>query len=208
MINLINSLYWVTNYCLLYFGYNLNIKDMTMIVALNHATIVTSLSAISLFNYGYDFNRENLFFEIVVSDLSMTYFIFDLIMLLLFERDIIYIIHHLVTIVSISTILRNGFGSSLCMIVLFFGELTNPFRLAKQMIYKHNKFTYNVLNFLFSWLFIIIRGPILTYYSFLAFNEYIPKLGTYSKIKLIPSLLIALFGGYYWLFLLIKKKLK
>ena len=95
MIDFIIGIYWLMIYFLLFFGYNNSRKVTTMIAAFIHATTVTALSAISLYSYGIDYQRSNLLLEIIVTKLSFWYFLNDLILLLIFDRDIVYITHHL-----------------------------------------------------------------------------------------------------------------
>ena len=106
----------------------------------------------------------------------------------------------------VNKILYLGFGSSSCMILLFLGEIANPVRLSKQMIYPYNKFTYNILSFIFSWMFIIIRCFIMTYYAFVLHNTFFSILDSTSQIILYSSCGAGLLGCYYWAYLLIKKK--
>ena len=127
--------YWILNYGLFYFGFNLDLYKLTMVSGFVHASVVTLLSCLSLYNYGYDYNRENLFFEELVSKYSLYYFMIDS-FLLFFDFNLIYILHHFLAILIIKTILDLGYGSSLLMLMLFLGEITNPFRLSKTMIYN------------------------------------------------------------------------
>ena len=149
MLDYIIIIYWLLTYLLLFFGFNMSKNNTIMLVAFIHATIITALSSIVLYSYDIQFNRPNMLIEIIISKLSFWYFINDLILLLIFDRDLIYIIHHLCASITLYTTLNMGFGLSSCMLILFLGEITNPFRLAKQMIYEHNKITYSILNFIF-----------------------------------------------------------
>lgn len=208
MIDSIIFCYWFTTYILLLYGFNLTRKNTMMLSAFIHASLLTTYSAIVLYNYGIDFTRENLFIEIVIAKTSMWYFIYDLFLLLLFDRDIIFIFHHLSAIITFSIILNIGYGISACMLILFMGEITNPIRLAKQMIYPYNKLTYNILNFIFSWMFIIVRCPIMTYYAYFIHKDFYSNIDNpHNKRILYISTSLGLLGGYYWSFLLIKKKL-
>lgn len=198
--------YWVLNYGLFYFGFNLDLFKLTMISGFVHASVVSCLSCISLYNYGYDYNRANLFFEELIGKYSLYYFAIDSI-LLLFDFNLIYILHHFFAMLIIKTILDLGYGSSLLMLMLFLGEITNPFRLAKTMIYNYNKLTYNILNFIFSWSFLFIRCIVMSYYFYYIFYNYIIFLDNYDKYKLLVGLLLSLLGSYYWAYLIIKKKL-
>jgi len=207
MINFIIFSYWFTIYTLLPFGFNLTRKNTGMTSAFIHCTLVTTLSAICLYQYNIDFSRENLFFEIITIKLSLGYFIFDLLLLLLFDRQKIFILHHLCAITVFIKILYLGVGSASCMLLLFLGEIANPARLSKQMIYPYNKFTYNILSFIFSWMFIIIRCFIMTYYSFVLHDTFFSILDSTSQIILYSSCGAGLLGGYYWSYLLIKKNI-
>ena len=198
--------YWILNYGLFYFGFNFDLFKVTMVSGFVHASVVSCLSCISLYCYGYDYNRENLFFEELVSKYSLYYFIIDSI-LLLFDFNLIYILHHFFAILIIKTILDLGHGSSLLMLMLFLGEITNPFRLSKTMIYNYNKLTYNILNFIFSWSFLFIRCIVMSYFFYHIFYNYIIYLDIYDKYKLLTGLCLSLLGSYYWAYLIIKKKI-
>lgn len=198
--------YWILNYGLFYFGFNLDLYKLTMVSGFVHASVVTLLSCLSLYNYGYEYNRENLFFEELVSKYSLYYFIIDS-FLLFFDFNLIYILHHFFAILIIKTILDLGHGSSLLMLMLFLGEITNPFRLSKTMIYNYNKLTYNILNFIFSWSFLFIRCIVMSYFFYHISYNYIIYLDDYNKFKLFFGLIFSLIGSYYWAYLIIKKKI-
>lgn len=208
MIDFIIGIYWLMIYFLLFFGYNNSRKVTTMIAAFIHATTVTALSAISLYSYGIDFQRSNLLLEIIVTKLSFWYFLNDLILLLIFDRDIVYITHHLCALAAFYSVMNIGFGLSSGMIILFLGEITNPFRLAKTMIYEHNKLIYSFLNFIFSWMFLLMRCIFMSYYYIIMFFEFLPYIDNDSDRNIILiSTTLGLFGGYFWSGLIIKKKL-
>jgi len=178
-----------------------------MLGAFIHATLTSAYSAIILSTLGINFFRYNSLGEIIITKISLWYFIYDIIYLLIFNFDIIYLIHHLCAITAFYYILSLNYGISVCMITLFLGEISNPFRLAKQMIYEHNITTYNILNFLFSWIFIIARCPLMTYYGYIIHKDFIRHLPENNiKIILYSSIGIGLLGSYYWSYLLIKKK--
>lgn len=198
--------YWILNYGLFYFGFNFDLFKLTMVSGFVHASVVSCLSCISLYCYGYGYDRENLFFEELVSKYSLYYFIIDSIFLL-FDFNLIYILHHFFAILIIKTILDLGHGSSLLMLMLFLGEITNPFRLSKTMIYNYNKLTYNILNFIFSWSFLFIRCIVMSYFFYNIFYNYIIYLDNYDKYKLLTGLCLSLLGSYYWAYLIIKKKI-
>lgn len=208
MIDTIICCYWFSIYSLLYFGFNLSKKNTIMIAAFIHATLTSTYSAIILNTLDIDFFRHNSLFEIVIIKTSIWYFIYDLLYLIFISFDIIYIIHHLCAIIAFQCILNLEYGCSICMLILFLGEISNPFRLAKQMIYEHNRTTYTILNFLFSWIFIIIRCPLMTYYSFIIHKDFLSNLHDLNiKYTLYTTMGIGLLGGYYWSYLLIKKKI-
>lgn len=143
----------------------------------------------------------------MITKISMWYFIYDIIYLLFFNFDVIYLIHHLCAIVAFWYILSLEYGISICMLILFLGEISNPFRLAKQMIYEHNRVTYNILNFIFSLIFIVARCPIMTYYSYIIHRDFISLLPDYNtKVTLYTTMGIGLLGGYYWSYLILKKR--
>ena len=190
--------YWLTLYSLLYFGFNNSRETTIMIIALIHASLVTLLSGIALYIFGIDFLRINLLFELVTSKISFWYFFNDLILLLIFNRNIIYIVHHLCAMIAIYNVINLGFGLSTIMLILFLGEITNPFRLSKQMIYGKNRITYHILNFIFSWLFLIMRGIFMTYYYVLMLYNFIPHINnSNTKNIIITSTTIGLLGGYF-----------
>ena len=209
MLDYIIIIYWLLIYLLLFFGFNMSKNNTIMLVAFIHATIITALSSIVLYSYDIQFNRPNMLIEIIISKLSFWYFINDLILLLIFDRDLIYIIHHLCASITLYTTLNMGFGLSSCMLILFLGEITNPFRLAKQMIYEHNKITYSILNFIFSWLFLLVRCIAMTYYYILMINNFIPHINDQTnKYTILVTTTLGLLGGYGWSWMLLKKKIK
>lgn len=209
MIDFIICIYWLTIYFLLFFGFNFSRKNTTMTAAFIHATTVTALSAISLYSYGVDFQRSNLLIECIVSKLSFWYFLSDLFLLLIFDRDIIYVIHHLCALGAFYSIMNIGFGLSIAMIILFLGEITNPIRLAKTMIYEHNKLIYRFLNLIFSWLFLLMRCVFMSYYYVLMYYDFLPFIdSTNDRNIILISTTLGLLGGYIWSGLIIKKKLK
>ena len=209
MLDFIISSYWLTIYLLLFFGFNFSRKNTTMIAAFIHATSVTALSAISLYSYGVDFQRYNLLLESITSKISFWYFLNDLIILLIFDRNIVYIVHHLCALTAFYVIMNLGFGLSASMLILFLGEITNPIRLAKTMVYEHNKFIYKILNFVFSWLFLFMRCIFMSYYYILMFYQFIPFIpDEYERNLILASTTIGLLGGYFWSGLIINKKIK
>ena len=208
MIDKIICVYWLFIYTLLPYGFNFSINTTIMTASFIHSTLVSAYSALLISHYGIDLYRENLFEEIIIVKTSMWYFIYDLLLLLVRDRDIIYILHHLCAIINFIIIINYNYGISSCILILFFGEITNPFRLAKQMIFNHNKSLYKIYNFIFSWLFIIVRIPIMTYYYILIHKDLYSKIDDLSvKYSLYSTTSIGLLGGYYWSYLLIKKKL-
>ena len=209
MIDYFIVAYWFVLYCLLYFGFYNNRKTTIMLIALIHASLVTTLSGISLYISGTNFLRANLVLELVTSKISFWYFFNDLVLLLFFDLNAVYIIHHLCALFTIYYTINLGFGLSAVMLILFLGEITNPFRLAKQMVYEHNKLTYSILNFIFSWLFLIVRCIFMTYYYFLMLNNFIPHIEDLNtKYIILLSTSVGLLGGYIWSGLIIRNKLK
>lgn len=208
MINLTYFTYWGSIYSILYFAFNFNYETTIMLSSLIHATLTTALSTIILSTIGYEYFRPNSLIEITTISISLYYFIFDLIFLILFNRDIIYIAHHTIAILVFKNILEMGFGSSVAILMLFLGEITNPIRLAKQMAFINNRKLYYPLNSAFSWLFILFRVPIMTYFGYDIYYNFITNIELKRRIIIFPCLLTGLFGGYYWTYLLIKKKLK
>ena len=208
MIDFIISIYWLMIYFLLFFGFNNSRKVTVMTAAFIHATTVTALSAISLYSYGVDFQRSNLLIEIIITKLSFWYFLNDLILLLIFDRNIVYIAHHLCALAAFYSVINIGFGLSAGMIILFLGEITNPIRLAKTMIYEHNKLIYRFLNFIFSWLFLFMRCIFMSYYYIIMFYEFLPFIDDDKyRNTILASTTLGLLGGYIWSGMIIKKKL-
>ncbi len=208
MINLICFSYWASIYSILYFAFCFNCETTIMLSAFIHATLTTTLSTIILSTIGYDYFRSNSIIEITTIKLSLFYFVFDLMFLLLVNRDFIYIIHHVITIIVFNELLKMGNSCSVGILMLFLGEITNPIRIAKQMAYLYNRRLYKPLRSAFYWLFLIFRVPIMTYFAFEIYFNFIVYLEFNKKITIFPCLLIGLFGGYYWAFLMIKKNLK
>lgn len=208
MINLVCFSYWASVYSILYFAFNFDLRQTIMLSSFIHATLTTALSTIILSSIGYDYFRHNSLIEITTITFSLYYFFFDLLILVLFNRDIIYIVHHGITILVFKSILDMENGSSVCILMLFLGEITNPIRIAKQMSYEFNRKLYKPLSFAFSWMFIIFRVPIMSYFAYEIFNNFIIYLDYKKRNVILPCLLTGLFGGYYWAYLLIRKKLK
>ena len=143
----------------------------------------------------------------MITKFSYWYFVYDIIFLFLYDRDILFILHHLFAVIVLRILSNINNGLSFVMLILFLGEITNPIRLSKQMIYLYNKRTYKVLNIIFSWMFIIIRIPVMTYY-YITFYDNLSKLNFIYRVLVNILIVLGLLGGYYWSYLLIKKKLK
>lgn len=204
MIDNIIWVYWLATYTLLHFGFNLSRNYTIMVAAFIHATISSMFSAISLLNYGYDFDRENLFFEIITTKFSYWYFIYDTIFLFLYNRNLIFISHHISALIVFNIFIKLSKGLSLIMLILFLGEITNPIRLSMEMTYPFNKQLYKILKKIFSIMFVIIRIPVMSYYYIYMFNNFM-RFNYLAYISLNLCILTGLFGGYYWSYLLIKK---
>ena len=208
MINLICFSYWASIYSILYFSFCFDYETTITLSSFIHATLTTVLSTIILSTIGYDYFRSDSIIEIATIKLSLFYFAFDLMFLLLFNRDIIYIIHHLITIIIFNELLKMGNSCSVGILILFLGEITNPIRIAKHMSYQYNRRLYKPLRSAFYWSFLLFRVPIMTYFGFEIYYNFIDYLEFNKKIIIFPCLLIGLFGGYYWAFLMVKKNLR
>eukprot|EP00455_Lapot_gusevi_P054414 TRINITY_DN871_c0_g2_i2.p1 TRINITY_DN871_c0_g2~~TRINITY_DN871_c0_g2_i2.p1 ORF type:complete len:279 (+),score=67.87 TRINITY_DN871_c0_g2_i2:104-940(+) len=145
---------------------------------------------------------------------SCGYFIFDLFFMIFVERDIVFILHHILALTLWGSSLSYGRAAVQAMVGLFWGEVTNPlqslFWLAKR---TNNESMVQFLSPIFTWGFLFCRVLALPYYAF-ATSFY---LVTTSEPMVVPFawravwaflFCAAMFGSWLWAYALVKGYMK
>ena len=193
---------------------NKNIYKITnRSIALTHAIVTIFASGLSLFienNLNYDSDNTSL--QIHIMNLSLSYFIIDLLHLILMEWNIIFILHHLISIILFSSILNFQITGYTIMLAIFYGEITNPIRMLWIELSKKNNIHANSVLTVFKVSFIGVRLIIIPYYMCNAIHYYIYE-STRLKNVLYPIITLYImvfslisYGNVIWSYKLLKTK--
>ena len=173
------------------------------IVSLTHAlgTIVGSAYLLYLDTFNPINNFDSLSNQIMtLMTFSASYFIYDLIMLMFTNIDILFILHHLLILMVYCIALTYNYGEKFILLSIVWGEITNPLQItwsiSRKLKYKKLE---NYVFPIFSISFIIVRTIILPFmhYSMLSSmienkEYYIPSLGL-TALSILGN-----FGGMLW----------
>lgn len=123
----------------------------------------TSFSAFLTTISSWNYTGVNTPWEIRTMEVSIGYFGADLIHFLLFEQDVMMFIHHGISLGFFYSVLSQHRGGLSAMSAIVQGEITNPLQsswyIAK--LGQHQQ-VLTWLSPLFTWAFLIIRGPVIT----------------------------------------------
>ena len=138
--------------------------------------------------------------ESLVIKCSMAYFTVDLFYVLICEPSLIFILHHLASIITWRHLLHIGRYGPLAMFGFFLGEVSNPFYilwfLAKK--YRTDELS-KVLFMIYMSIFIPLRLVLIPLLSFTAFREiWSYETGWQTPLILTGSLGFLMFGGIWW----------
>jgi len=173
------------------------------LVSLTHAlgTIGGSAYLLYLDKINPKPNFDSLSNEIMtLMTFSTSYFIYDLIMIMFTNIDILFILHHLLILGVYWIAITYNYGYKFVILSIFWGEITNPlqitWRLTRALKYtKLEKYVFSV----FSASFIMIRTIVLPFihYNMLSSmfenkDYYIPTLGL-TALSIIGNI-----GGMIW----------
>ena len=193
--------------------YNNPHKITNRTIAFTHAIITTVTSGIDLYiENNLEYDSENTLSQIYIMNFSLSYFIMDLLYLIFMEWNLVFIMHHLLSIVMFSSILNFEISGYCIMLALFYGEITNPIRMIWiELSKRKSKYSNSVLT-LFKISFIGIRHIILPYYMINAIYFFIYESVPLGRV--LPSMIaiyIILFtliscGNIVWTYKLIKTK--
>lgn len=204
-------LFWSIQYLLFCTGFNIEIKMANNIIAFYHAMISIILSGFMLYNHGIYFGKNNIYEELVAL-LSLSYFLVDLIYILIYDRNLLFLLHHILSITFISKSLIFGEGSNIIMVALFFGELTNPIRITEQMYYLtypfesgKEKTCRKIYKVIFDSSFVLIRLFLMSAYAYYTYVIYFYKLKFIDQLFFCYPIYLALLGGYYWCYKIITR---
>ena len=179
------------------------IRLSSNLVSLTHALVTIGGSAYLL--YLDKLNPINNFYcltneVMALMSFSSSYFIYDLIMMMFTNIDIIFFLHHLLILMVYWITISYDYGTKFILLTIFWGEITNPlqitWRISRALNYKKlEKYVFP----LFSVSFIIVRTAILPFmhYSMLSSmfenkDYYIPTLGL-TALSILGNL-----GGMIW----------
>ena len=159
--------------------------------------------------------RENTEADEKLLHISCGYFLYDLLYIFLCERDIKFVIHHLISLTVWGTTLNAGRGCELANCCLLMGESTTPILnawwLAKQA--GHERLARG-LSRIFTAGFLGVRVAILPFYVVPFANEALrgedleKRVGTLRARLWAALVVLSMFGGLVWARSLVRGLLK
>lgn len=132
---------------------------------------------------------------------TLCYFIYDIGIIILNNHKLIFIAHHLLSIISILITLQESHIINITLNLLLIAEISNPFQNAWQILKRIDHQDQNFYYTLFSNLFVIQR---LIIFPMFMYNNFVFK----YNINNIVYYTIISFGhmiNIYWSYLIIKK---
>ena len=200
-MNLIIIHSFIPKYC-----HNLNIS--IDLVSLTHAllTIIGSLYFIINDTWESDNFNDN---HIKLIYFSASYFIYDIIFILINKCDLMFLGHHSIILFIYYITLSNNIGAKFIMYSIFLGEITNPLQITWciSRVLKYNKLKDYIFP-IFSFNFIIVRTFIIPYYHYLLIKDMFVNSYNIINYILIVISLIGNLGSLIWVHAIIKKLIK
>ena len=198
--------------------YEINLKEKNSYlasckVAFLHSVICVIIMSPSLLFNMIDYNRlwsaryDSLLF-------SLTYFIYDLYHVIYSKFDKLFILHHLLCILTICSILYLDKLGVLIAQCLFIGEITNPLQNLWRYFKIKNMVELEKKSFkLFSFLFLIIRGVVSPLYIYNALSKIMSSdINIFFASTVSLYLFLGTFGSLIWCYnlihVMIEKKIK
>ena len=135
-------------------------------VSFVHGLVAIVLSAYWFLLLGIDYDNPNTFYEVVTLWNTLGYMINDTVWMLLFKSwDLGILIHHLLTSVSLPVLILKGYGAGFWVVLLYYGELSNPFfqirNQLKRLGFVKTK-TYQVFLWVYGLIYIVFRAIMAT----------------------------------------------
>ena len=210
-INIFKIIIGVIIWFSLFYEVNLSEKNSFLSsckVAFYHSLLCIFLTSTSFIYNTVDYEPISAFRSDILI-FSLSYFIYDLYHVIYSKFDKLFIVHHILCILTIiSVLLLNNLGILVSQ-CLFIGEITNPLQITWSIsrVLNYNKITDYIFP-IFSFNFIIVRTFVIPYYHYLLLKDMFGNSYTIINYTLIIISLIGNIGSLMWVRAIILKLIK